>query len=83
VSEVSCALDFYEKISREHELCNRRQAALREVNELRISKRWLLIIDFIWWIIVLYIEKKAGRTFLLIMTHKIALFCIMLKHVKC
>ena len=39
VVEVSCALDFYEKISHEHELCNRRQAVLREVNRFRISKR--------------------------------------------
>ena len=39
VIEVSCALDFYEKICREHQMCNRRQAALQEVNELRISKR--------------------------------------------
>ena len=39
VVEVSCAIDLYEKVCNDHDHCNQRQTALREVNDLRIAKR--------------------------------------------
>lgn len=36
--QVSCSLDLYEKVCREHDECNRKQAALREINELKMQK---------------------------------------------
>ena len=44
--EVSCSLDFYEKVSQEHDQCNQRQEALSQVNELRMHKRWVWLNQF-------------------------------------